>query len=157
MTMELSRNLKIDSVSRLNPPPPVLIDAIATVGEAIARMQAERVSCLVIVNGSKLVGIFTERDVLTRVLATHRPFTTPLADCMTADPITVQPKDSVRTAIKRMQSGGYRHLPVVDEAQRPLGLLSAKRIVNYLAEHFPATICNQPPVANQVPETAEGA
>ena len=78
-------------------------------------------------------------------------------DVMTPDPVTVEPKDSIRTAVKRMQSGNYRHLPVVDDANRPVGILSAKRIVHYLVEHFPHTIYNQPPDPKQVPSTAEGA
>ena len=71
---------------------------------------------------------------------------------MTPHPITVGPKDPVRTAIRRMQKGGYRHLPVVDENGRPVGILSARRVVHYLVEHFPALVFNQPPDPNQFPE-----
>jgi CBS domain-containing protein len=56
-----------------------------------------------------------------------------------------------------MEEGGYRHLPVIDQAGRPLGVLSVKRIVHYLAEHFPSTIYNQPPDPNVVPLEPEGA
>ncbi|MGL4424211.1 MAG: CBS domain-containing protein [Gemmataceae bacterium] len=56
-----------------------------------------------------------------------------------------------------MQQGGYRHLPVVDAENRPVGMLSAKRIVHYLAEHFPMAVYNQPPEPGRVPDTAEGA
>ena len=50
-----------------------------------------------------------------------------------------------------MEDGGYRHLPVVDDSGRPVGVLSVKRIVHYLVEHFPSTIHNQPPDPNQFP------
>jgi CBS domain-containing protein len=156
--MELSRNLRVDSISRLGPATPVLIDATASVSEALDVMRTQSASCLVVVDDSgRLAGVFTERDLITRVLAVRRPLETALRACMTVDPVTVEAKDTVRTAIKRMQSGGYRHLPVVDDEQRPVGLLSAKRIVNYLAEHFPATIFNHPPEADAIPATAEGA
>ncbi len=155
--MELSRNLKVDSVSRLQPAVPSVIAADATVAEALAAMRRDKVSCLLVVQGGALAGIFTERDLLTRVLAVRKPLTVTVGDCMTPDPVTVNPKDPVRTAIKRMQSGGYRHLPVVDEEGRPVGILSAKRIVTYLAEHFPATVYNLPPDPKSVPATAEGA
>jgi predicted transcriptional regulator len=57
-----------------------------------------------------------------------------------------------------MQAGGYRHLPVVDENRRPVGMLSAKRIVSYLVEHFPATVFNLPPDPdNNHPSEPEGA
>ena len=120
-------------------------------------MRQHRVSCLLVVKDDKVTGIFTERDLLTRVLALRKPLTLTVAECMTPEPVTVNPKDPVRTAIRRMQSGGYRHLPVVDEEGRPVGILSAKKIVQYLADHFPATVYNLPPDPNQVPTTAEGA
>ena len=69
----------------------------------------------------------------------------------------MRPKDSVAAAVRRMEEGGYRHLPIVDEAGRPLGMLSVKRIVHYLAEHFPATIYNLPPNPDRFPLEAEGA
>jgi len=56
-----------------------------------------------------------------------------------------------------MEEGGYRHLPVVDETGRTLGVLSVKRIVHYLVEHFPSTIYNLPPDPSVFPHDAEGA
>ncbi|HEV3385790.1 MAG TPA: CBS domain-containing protein [Gemmata sp.] len=155
--MELSRNIRVDSVSRLDPAPPLGIDADATVDDAISSMREHNVGCLLVTETGRVVGIFTERDLLTRVLARGRSLDEPLRSCMTPNPVTVGPKDPVRTAIRRMQKGGYRHLPVVDDSGRPIGMLSSRRVVHYLVEHFPALIFNQPPNASQFPETAEGA
>jgi CBS domain-containing protein len=155
--MELSRNIRVDSVSRLDPKPPHDIAVSATVAEAVELMRRENTSCLLVTDAGRLVGIFTERDLLTRVLAKGRPLSQPMRLAMTPAPVTVEPKDPVRTAIRRMQKGGYRHLPVVDEEGRPVGILSARRVVHYLVEHFPALIFNQPPNPNQFPETPEGA
>ena len=156
--MELSRNLRVDSVSRLGPTPPHEVGDDQPVADAVRLMRENRVGCLLVTRDGLLVGVFTERDLLTRILAPGRPLTTPLAECMTPDPMTVSPKDPVRTAAKRMQSGAYRHLPVVDEHNRPVGVLSAKRIVVYLVEHFPGTVYNQPPdPRNNAPDTPEGA
>jgi CBS domain-containing protein len=155
--MQLVRNLRVDSVSRLGPTPPRRVEADATVADAVELMRTEKVGCLLVVRGGRLAGVFTERDLLARVLAAGKPLSSPVEEVMTPDPVTVQPKDSIRTAIKRMQSGGYRHLPVVDADARPVGVLSAKRVVHYLVEHFPATIYNQPPDPKQVPGEAEGA
>lgn len=155
--MELSRNLRIDSVSRLNPGEPCEINADQTVAEAVDLLRERNTGCLLVVRDGTLVGVFTERDLLIRVLASNKPLTALVSEVMTPDPVTVEPKDPLRMAIKRMQTGGYRHLPVVDEASRPVGILSAKRIVHYLVEHFPQTVYNQPPDPNQVPESPEGA
>ena len=155
--MELARNLKIESVARLNPTPPRQVDGALSVADTVEMMRREGVGCLLVVRDAKLIGIFTERDLLSRVLAPGKSLDVLIQDVMTPDPVTVEPKDSIRTAVKRMQGGNYRHLPVVDDANRPVGILSAKRIVHYLVEHFPNTIYNQPPDPQQVPDTAEGA
>jgi CBS domain-containing protein len=155
--MDLAKNLKIDSVSRLHPTPPLQIEPAQTVGEAVALMRRERVGCLLVCQNKRLVGIFTERDLMRRVLAAGKPLTLRVAECMTPRPATVHPKDSVAIAVKRMEEGGYRHLPVVDEADQPVGVLSVKRIVHYLVEHFPATVYNLPPDPGVVPLEPEGA
>ncbi|VTR91191.1 Uncharacterized protein OS=Blastopirellula marina DSM 3645 GN=DSM3645_04365 PE=4 SV=1: CBS: CBS [Gemmata massiliana] len=155
--MELSRNLKVDSVSRLDPAPPRAIDVSGTVADAVEEMRTQNVGCLLITERGRVAGIFTERDLLTRVLASGRLLETSIRAVMTAPPITVAPKDSVRTAVKRMQKGGYRHLPVVDESGRPVGMLSARRVVHYLVEHFPGLVFNLPPEPDRYPESPEGA
>ena len=155
--MELSRNLRVDSVSRLDPSPPRAVDADASAADAVAAMRAWNVGCLLITERGRVVGVFTERDLLVRVLAPGKSLAAPIRLYMTAPPATVSWKDPVRTAIKRMQKGGYRHLPVVDEAGRPAGILSARRVVHYLVEHFPALVFNLPPEPGRYPETAEGA
>ena len=83
---------------------------------------------------------------MRRVLAAGLPLTTPVAVCMTPDPVVV----AAEGADRRRQCGAWKRAdivicPCVDEAGRPVGVLSVKRIVHYLAEHFPATVCNQPP------------
>jgi signal-transduction protein with cAMP-binding, CBS, and nucleotidyltransferase domain len=144
--MDLARNIKIDSVSRLRPTPAWNLTPGQTVGDAVDLMRAKDVGCVLICDQGRVVGIFTERDLMRRVLASGWPLTTPLVDCMTPGPVAVDPKDSISVAIRRMIEGGYRHLPVVHDGV-PRGILSVKRIVHYLVEHFPSTIHNLPPDA----------
>lgn len=155
--MNLARNLKVDSVSRLHSTPPRQVDPTQTVAEAVALMRHEQIGCLLVCDGQKLVGIFTERDLMRRVLAPGKPLTVPVSECMTPNPVVVHPKESIASAIRRMEEGGYRHLPLVDTAGRPIGVLSVKRIVHYLVEHFPATVYNLPPDPAVVPNEREGA
>jgi CBS domain-containing protein len=155
--MDLSKNLKIDSVSRLHPAPPQRVATSQTVGEAVELMRRERIGCVLVCQHERLAGIFTERDLLRRVLAAGKPLTTPLAECMTPNPVVVQPKESIATAVRRMAEGGYRHLPVVDDAGRLVGITSVKSIMHYLAEHFPTTVYNLPPDPASVPQEREGA
>jgi CBS domain-containing protein len=155
--MDLAKNLKIDSVSRLNPTPPLRVGPAQTVAEAVALMREEGVGCLLVCEGERIVGILTERDIMRRVIAAGKPLTVAVAECMTPNPVVVDRKEPVAAAVRRMEEGGYRHLPVVDEVGRPVGVLSVKRIVHYLVEHFPATIYNLPPDPGVVQQDREGA
>src|SRR5207247_2933604 len=121
--MDLARNLKSEPVSRLNPTQPWLVQATQPVADAIKLMRERKVGCVLVCEQRRIVGIFTERDLLRRVLSQGKPLDVPMLDCMTPEPVTVHPKDSIGCAIKRMQKGGYRHLPVVIE-DRPVGILS---------------------------------
>jgi|SRR5947209_8768190 len=156
--MDLAKTLKIDSLSRLQPSTPLVVRGDDTVSHAVALMRQERVGCVVIMNEADGIdGIFTERDLMRRVLAPGKPLTMPVSECMTRNPVVVHRKDSVAAAVRRMEEGGYRHLPVVDEAGRLIGVLSVKRIVHYLVEHFPTTIYNLPPDPDVVQQEREGA
>ena len=155
--MELVRNLRIDSVSRLGPTLPRLLESCRTVAEAADLMRLEKVGCLLVCDQGKLVGVFTERDLMCRVLGMRKPLTTTIREVMTAPPLTIQSKDSIRTAIRTMQQGGHRHLPVVDENDRPLGIISVKRIVHYLVEHYPSAVYNLPPDPTAFLHEREGA
>ena len=155
--MELARNLLIESVCRLRPTPPWHLAPDRSVAEAVALMRHHRVGCLLVCQGERLVGIFTERDLMRRVLAAGHSLDAPLGLFMTPDPVTVGLTEPINLVLKNMEQGGYRHLPVIDTVGRPVGVLSIKRIVHYLAEHFPATIYNLPPDPNVFPLHAEGA
>jgi CBS domain-containing protein len=155
--MDLARNLIIESVSRLNPLTPVTAPPTRTAAEAAALMRENHTSCVLVCDQGKLVGIFTERDLVLKVMAKGRPLTTALKDCMTAQPATVQAKEPIGVALRKMQSGGYRHLPVVGEDGQPVGYITVNRIVHYLVEHFPSTIYNLPPSPDLISHAREGA
>ena len=154
--MDLTRNLRSETVSRLHPTQPWLTQRTQPVADAVKLMREKKVGCVLVCDGKRIVGIFTERDLLRRVLTPGKSLGTPIEECMTPDPITVHPKDSIGCAIKRMQKGGYRHLPVVID-DRPVGILSVKRIVHYLVEHFPAMVYNLPPHPQPIQPQREGA
>jgi CBS domain-containing protein len=155
--MDLARNLKSETVARLYPSQPWLVQASQPVADAVKLMREKKVGCVLVCDPQRrIVGIFTERDLLRRVVIQGKPLDVPMRDCMTADPITVHPQDSIGCAIKRMQKGGYRHLPVVID-EKPVGILSVKRIVHYLVEHFPSMVYNLPPHSAPTERRREGA
>ncbi|MBI1847724.1 MAG: CBS domain-containing protein [Candidatus Rokubacteria bacterium] len=126
---------------------PICLPATATVREAIQRMLARRQAGVLIVDGDgRLAGIFTERDVLTRVVGPGRdPARTPLADVMTPNPEALTAAHRVAYAIHCMSVAGYRTVPLVDDAGRPIGIVTVGDVVRWLADLFPEAILNLAP------------
>jgi len=105
---------------------PITAPKAATVLEASRTMKLHNVGALLVVDGTRLAGIFTERDALFRVLAAGLDATrTLVADVMTAQPQTIHPDEPFVQALRVMYRGRFRHLPVV-EFDRPLGMVSVR-------------------------------
>ncbi len=97
-----------------------------TVRSAADLMKARKCGSVLITAGDALVGIFTERDVVFRVVAEGRdPEKTKLGEVMTANPQTVGPQESAISALRLMEDAGFRHLPVVEDG-RILGVVSRR-------------------------------
>lgn len=106
--------------------PPATAEKTVTVLDAALLMKREGKGALLVVDGSRLIGIFTERDALFRVIAARRdPVTTRLGDVMTPQPQTMHPDEPFVKALRLMHRHGFRHLPVVEHG-RPLGVVSAR-------------------------------
>lgn len=128
-----------------------------TVAEAVAVMQAEHVGSALVCDSGRLVGMLTERHVLRKLTHDAAALKDRVDSCMIRDPQTVHPDDSVASAICKMQQYRHRRLPVVDRDGTPLGLLSMRRIIQYMAEHFPSAVYNLPPRPDQFATEREGA
>jgi CBS domain-containing protein len=114
--------------------------ATTTVHDAARQMKQRKVSSIMIVEHGRLVGIFTERDALFRVLAEGRDAKgVKLADVMTAHPQTVDADKPVGYALLMMYEGGYRHVPVVKDG-RPIGMISARDALTPELQEFESEI-----------------
>jgi CBS domain-containing protein len=96
-----------------------------TVREAAKLMTERKIGAIMVVESGRLVGIFSERDVLGRVARGLDPDKTSLRETMTANPITVAPDDPPAAALELMAQRGFRHLPVV-EGERIVGMVSIR-------------------------------
>src|SRR5258708_19502273 len=102
--MELARNLRKDPVSRLDPSPPRSVDRSAAVADAVELMRRDNVGCVLVCEADRLVGLFTERDLMTRVLAVGKPLTLPMAEVMTPAPIPAFPTNPIRPPPPQLNS-----------------------------------------------------
>src|SRR5947209_8134824 len=109
----VEKSLMEDSVRILLPQPPVTLPATATVGEAIQLMLSRDIGSVLIVDAADtLIGIFSERDLLTKAAGRPENVQQPVSIFMTTRPETVRENDSLAYALHKMDCGGYRHLPV---------------------------------------------
>jgi CBS domain-containing protein len=144
---KLEEALLGDQVRLLAPREPIRLPATAMVEAAVTRMVDDRRAAVVVVDDAgRLIGIFTERDVLTRVVRPGRdPRRTALSEVMTPEPEALAPQDRVCYAVNRMHTAGHRSIPLVDSQGRPVGIITVNDIVQWLAELFPETVLNLRP------------
>lgn len=144
---EITRGLLTTAIKNLHPRAAVSVEEEGTtVAEAVALMNREKIGGLLVVRDGRLCGIFTERDVLTKIAGHGFDFTTIFVKSyMTADPEALTPEHKVAYALNKMVVGGYRHVPIVDGERRPVGMMSVRDVVEFIVERFPAEVINLPP------------
>ena len=121
--MEQAAGWRPRAVAELMSTPPVTAVARESMAEVAVRMDKEGVSCVVVVEGDRPLGILTERDVVRFAASGADPASTPVARWMTSDPDTVQPSSEAGEVIARLAERGHRHVPVVDDG-RLVGVVS---------------------------------
>ena len=135
-TTAIQDRLITDTLAALNPKAPITIDASASLAKAIHQMNAHRIGCLVVTDAKdKLVGIFTEKDVLNRVVGVVEDMETAvIANYMTPDPIALTTDLPIAQALHEMHIHGFRHIPLIDSERRPEGIISFRDVVHHLKE-----------------------
>ena len=98
-----------------------------TVKDAVKLMVKSNVGSILIVENDKLVGIFTERDLM-KMIAEDKPVYTAIRDVMTKDPVSLKPDDPLSKAALLMSERGFRHVPIVDEEGNLVGIVSSRDI-----------------------------
>jgi CBS domain-containing protein len=126
-------SVSVDTVSSLHPKAPVTISSTALLGDALQMMVDQEIGGLVVTDESnRLIGILTERDYLTKVVGLMADYARqPLQSVMTPNPETVGPNDTIAFALQKMDVGGYRHLPVVEDGI-PIGIISVRDVIRHI-------------------------
>ncbi|GIK86355.1 MAG: CBS domain-containing protein [Burkholderiales bacterium] len=110
--------------------PPTVFPVDALVSDVAKTLRERSVGAGMVVSGTRLVGIFTERDALFRVLAEGRdPRQTKVGDVMTRDPQTIHPDRPFVDALRMMHDGRFRHVPIVEDG-RPIGMVSVREALH---------------------------
>ena len=145
---EMSEAVKIqDPISSLGLEPPLFVELGTNMKNALNSLQQEKQNCLLITDNNKLKGILTERDILLKV--TGKGFDLDLVtvdEFMTEDPEYLSPEDPIAYALNKMHIGGFRHVPIVNDLMKPVGLISISNIISTIADYFSMEIINLPPL-----------
>jgi CBS domain-containing protein len=133
---EMEQAIARHGVVVLCPKTPVTAPATVSAREAISRMIERKIGCLLIESDGALAGIVTERDVLNKLAPDLSGLDRPVSEFMTAAPEALTSRDSIAYALHAMDSGGYRHMPIVDDKGRPTGIISIRDILRFLCVRF---------------------
>jgi CBS domain-containing protein len=155
--MSTENSLRQRKIRHLDLSPLVCVDVESSLREVVNTMQTQRVGCVLVTENEKLAGIFTERDLVFKVMAEIVEYSRAVREFMTPRPKTLHPDDSVADAIQFMDEGGYRDIPLVNEEGGLLGRLSVSTIIHFLAENYPQEVLSLPPRPDQTFVEPDGA
>ena len=145
---DVGRQFLETRIEELKPKVPVTLPESATVGRALDLMRSRDIGVVLVVSRKKprrLVGIFSERDLVGRALGMRGYRRLALSKVMTRDPEALRPRDSCAYALNKMSVGRFRHVPLVDENHVPVGLISVRDDIDFLVELIREEIQNLPP------------
>lgn len=142
--IKINRDLIEAPLSALNPSKVKCLYDTASVHDVVLLMQENKFGSVVIVNHDhKLVGIITERDILMKVVGKIKnKKRTGVTHIMTPNPIALKPNDKLVFVMHNMYTGGFRHIPVVNEREEVVGIVSIKDVMSYILEVFAHEINN---------------
>ncbi|MFQ5504163.1 MAG: cyclic nucleotide-binding/CBS domain-containing protein [Planctomycetota bacterium] len=153
---QLDSDVLLRPISDLDyPKDPVCVGPGTSVGEALRVMSTREIGALPVVEGGKIAGIFAERDVLSKGLYDGKQLEAPLSEFMTRNPVCLTPHDTIAFALNRMVVGGYRHIPLVDPAGQPEGILAMRDVMSYVVSFFPTEVLSVPPHSEHNPPERE--
>ena len=149
------RRVRLDSVSHLQTDDYVCVEPTTPLHEAIERMKEDEGGCAIVCEAGRIVGIFTERDLIAKVIGEEVDMNDTVSRYMTTAVDTLSSEATIGDAVELMNRKGYRNIPLVREGQLS-GSISVFDVIIYLAESYPKETMNLPPVPAQVMDTQEG-
>lgn len=145
-----------DSVSSLETNDYVCVEPSTPLFQAIEIMKRDEGGCAIVCGKDRaVVGIITERDLLTKIVGDNVDGNTPVSAYMTPDVATLAPEATIGEAVTVMNEKGYRNIPLVTDGKL-VGSVSVFDIIRYLAESYPQATMNLPPNPHQVMDSEEG-
>ena len=148
-----------EPIEKINYRDPVVVSKNTKIIEAMDLFNKKDIGCVLVADEKigSLIGIFTERDVIRKLINKgHDLHAETIEKYMTKRPDALHLTDPIAFALNRMAAGGYRHVPLVDKSNKPVGFLSVRDIVDHLADYYSNEILNLPPSPHAKQKHQEG-
>ena len=133
----------------------VAVSPFTPLSQAIEAMKSDEGGCVIVSDDGRVAGIFTERDLLTKIIGQQVDLNSPISQWMHPTVETLSPDATIGDAVKLMNDRGFRNIPLVKKGEL-IGLISVFDIITYLAECYPKATMNLPPLPAQIMDTVEG-
>ena len=144
------------TIRDLEPKPAAVLKETGAIRAAVDLMLNKKLNAIVVERDGRPVGIFTERDLMLRVVAAGIDLDRAIEEVMTPEPETLGLDDGIPFALNRMVVGGFRHVPIVDENETLVGVLSQREVVHYIVSVLPSHVINLPPVPDLEARSEDG-
>jgi CBS domain-containing protein len=132
----LEKALAEETLASIQCTPVATITPDLPVRAAVKALAGMQVACLLVERDGRLVGVFSDRDVLDRVALEYEQVKDrPVSDFMTSDPVYAYENDSAAAALSIMAVSGFRHVPVTNIDQKVVGIVSPQRVTEFLRRH----------------------
>jgi CBS domain-containing protein len=133
----------------------VAVSPYTPLSQAVEAMKADEGGCVIVSDDGCVAGIFTERDLLTRVLGQNVDWESPISNWMQPVVETLSSEATIGDAVRLMNEKSFRNIPLVKQGEL-VGSISVFDIITYLAECYPKETMNLPPLSAQVMDTVDG-
>ena len=155
--MSLVNDLQKEQVVHLDLSQFTAVKAGTSVRETVDEMRNANHHCAIVTDDGVLIGIFTDRDLMRKVVNDPKTWDHPIEEVMTSSPMTVNSIDSASTALVLMDEKHFRNVPVLDDNGFVIGNLTHHAIIKYLADRFPESVYNLPPDPDHITSDRDGA
>ena len=149
------RRIRDDQVNLMQTDDYVCIEPTTPLRQAIAVMKQDEGGCAIVCVDGRVVGIFTERDLLTKIIGEEIQLDAPVRNWMSPLVSTLTPDATIGDAVDMMDAKSFRNIPLVKNGKL-VGSISVFDVISYLAESYPKATMNLPPTPNQVMDSTDG-
>lgn len=153
--VETSRNARADKVSLMQTDDYVCIEPTTPLAAAIEAMKNDEGGCAIVCENEQVVGIFTERDLLTKVVGADVDLRSPVSQWMSPVVTTLTREATIGDVVSMMNEKSFRNIPLVKEGKL-VGSISVFDVISYLAESYPKETMNLPPMPDQIMQNEDG-